>query len=403
MPQSFRVFRHGQFAILWSGSLVSNVGTWMETVALGRYVQERTGEAKWAGLVAAAGFLPTAVVGLVGGALADRVRRQRLIIGASLAQALIAAVLTWMVSSGRATPAWIAFWALLSGCGGAIGFPAWQTAVPDMVPHDEVPAAIGLSSVQWNLGRVVGPAIAGVVMSFWGITAALVCNVVSFFAVTVAASVVHIPPKVAKAKESILRTVADGWRTVRTVPALRVMSGAMTLNFFVAAPFIALIPAMVEKELHAGRGANSALVTAQGVGAVLAGVLLGGLVSRWGVRLTLVRLVATLAPALVLYGLAPNLWWMVPALALVGGCYMGSMSTFSTIGQTMSPPDARGRVMAINNATLGVLYPIGAVLQGALADQVGVRTVTVASGVLMVLVLMAMRVLRPGFTEPLAV
>jgi MFS family permease len=374
----------------------------METVALGRYVQERTGEAKWAGLVAAAGFLPTAVVGLLGGALADRVHRQRLIISASLVQAFVAAVLTWTVSTGRATPGLIALLALLSGCGGAIGFPAWQTAVPDMVPEDEVPSAIGLSSVQWNLGRVMGPVGAGIVMSVWGITTALVCNVVSFFAVTLAAAVVHIPPRLAKAKAPILRTIADGWHTVRTVPALRAMSGAMTLNFFVAAPFIALIPAMVEQVLHGGRGANSALVTAQGVGAVVAGVLMGGLVARWGLRHTMVRMMGMLAPALVLYGLAPNLWWMVPALALVGGCYMGSMSTFSTIGQTMAPPDARGRVMAINNATLGVLYPIGAVLQGALADRFGLRWVTVGSGVVMVAVMLAVRALRPGYTAGIA-
>jgi MFS family permease len=395
------VFRHGAFAVLWTGSLVSNVGTWMETVALGRYVQERTGEAKWAGLVAAAGFLPTAVVGLLGGALADRVSRQKLIVTASLLQASFAAVLTWLVHSGRATPGWIAFLALLAGCGAAIGFPAWQTAVPDMVPPDEVPSAIGLSSVQWNLGRVVGPAIAGLVMSFWGITAALLCNVVSFFAVTLAASLVHIPARVVVSNDSIGTTVVDGWRTTRRVPALRVMSSAMFLNFFVAAPFIALIPAMVEQVLHAGRGANSALVTAQGVGAVVAGVLLGSLVSHWGLRRTMVRLMCLLAPALVLYGLSPNLWWMVPALGLVGAAYMGCMSTFSTIGQTRAPEGSRGRVMAINNATLGVLYPIGAVLQGALGDRVGLRWVTVGSGVVMIVVMLAVRVLRPGFTAPL--
>lgn len=395
------MFRHASFAILWSGSLVSNVGTWMETVALGRYVQERTGEAKWAGLVAAAGFLPTAVVGLLGGALADRVSRKKLIIAASVAQAGLAAVLTWMVASGRATPAWIALLALLNGCAGAIGFPAWQTSVPDIVPADEVPAAIGLSSVQWNLGRVLGPAVAGVVMSVWGITAALVCNVVSFFAVTVAASLVAIPPKVATAPAPVLRTIADGWRTVRTVPALRVMQRSMTLNFFVAAPFIALIPAMVDQVLHAGRAANSALVTAQGVGAVLAGVSLGGLVSRWGVRSTMVRLMAALGPALVAYGMAPGVWSMAAALAVVGGCYMGSMSTFSTIGQTKAPQESRGRVMAINNATLGVLYPVGAVLQGALGDRVGLRTVTVASGLVMVAAMLLTRVLRPDFTAPL--
>lgn len=397
VPQSLRVFRHVPFAILWSGSLVSNVGTWMETVALGRYVQERTGEAKWAGLVAAAGFLPTAVVGLLGGALADRVPRQRLIIAASLLQAAIAGVLTWMVSSGQATPSWIALLALLSGCGGAIGFPAWQTSVPDMVPPAEVPSAIGLSSVQWNLGRVVGPVIAGVVMSVWGITTALTCNVISFFAVTIAASVVTIPPRVGTRKDPILRTIADGWRTTRRVPALRAMSGAMFVTYLLAAPFIALIPAMVQQVLHAGRGANSALVTAQGIGAVAAGVLLGSFVSALGIRRTMIVLMSTLAPALVLYGLAPNLGWMTPALALVGACYMGTLSTFSTIGQTMSPPDSRGRVMAINNATLGLLYPIGAIVQGSLGDRFGLRTVTVASGVLLAAVLLLTRALRPGY------
>lgn len=401
LPSSFRVFRHGAFAVLWSGSLVSNVGTWMETVALGRYVQERTGQAKWAGLVAAAGFLPTAVVGLFGGALADRVSRRRLIIIASLVQAVFAAVLTWMVSQGTATPGWISLFALLGGAGGALGFPAWQTAVPDMVPPDEVPAAIGLSSVQWNLGRVIGPAIAGVVMSVWGITVALLCNVVSFFAVTVAAAAVRIPPRVAAARTSMWQTVMDGWRTVRRTPALRVMNHAMRLNSLVAAPFIALIPAMVEQVLHAGRAANSALVTAQGVGAVLAGVLIGSFVERWGLRGTMLRWMWTLAPALVLYGLAPNLWTMTVALAVVGAAYMGCMSTFSTIGQTRSPEAARGRVMAINNATLGLLYPIGAIAAGWLGDRVGLRQVTVGTGVLMALAMLTARILRPGCTAPI--
>ncbi len=226
------------------------------------------------------------------------------------------------------------------------------------------------------------------------------CNVVSFFAVTLAASVVSIPMRNAPERASILRTVADGWRTVRTVPALRAMTASMCLCFFVAAPFIALIPAMVDQVLHAGRAANSALVTAQGVGAVMAGVLLGSLVTHWGLRSTMVRMMAMLSPALVLYGLAPNLWVMVPALGLLGGCYMGSLSTFSTIGQTKAPDSSRGRVMAINNATLGVLYPAGAILQGTLGDQIGLRTVTVASGVVVALAMLGTRLFRPGFTEP---
>ncbi|MEQ1698874.1 MAG: MFS transporter [Ilumatobacteraceae bacterium] len=403
MPTSLRVFRHGSFTLLWSGSLVSNIGTWMETVALGRYVQEQTGKAAWAGVVAAAGFVPTAVVGLLGGALADRVKRRRLLIFAALVQAVIAAVLTGLVHAGEATPGLIALLALLSGCGGAIGFPAWQTAVPDLVPPDEVPSAIGLSSVQWNLGRVLGPVVAGVVMSFWGITTALLCNVASFFAVAIAASIVRIPDRPPAPKQSVLTTVADGWRIVRRTPGLRAMNRSMCVAVFIAAPFIALIPAMVEDVLHAGRAANSALVTAQGIGAVLAGVALGSLVQRWGMRLTMVRMMCVLAPALVLYGLAPNLWTMAPALAVVGACYMGTLSSFSTIGQTLAPNSSRGRVMAINNATLGTFYPIGAILQGSLGDRFGIREVTVASGVVLAAVMLGTRLLRPGFTSVIAV
>jgi predicted MFS family arabinose efflux permease len=179
------------------------------------------------------------------------------------------------------------------------------------------------------------------------------------------------------------------------------MNRAMWLDYLVAAPFIALIPAVVSKVLHAGRAANSALVTAQGVGAVLAGVALGSVISRFGLRRTMLGTMGALAPALVLYGLAPNLALMLPALALVGACYMGSLSTFSTIGQTKAPPEARGRVMAINNATLGVLYPIGAIVQGALGDRFGLRTVTVVAGVAMAAGMLAVRFVRPGFTAPL--
>ncbi|MEY4339878.1 MAG: hypothetical protein RLZ14_1728, partial [Actinomycetota bacterium] len=133
----------------------------------------------------------------------------------------------------------------------------------------------------------------------------------------------------------------------------------------------------------------------------VAGVSLGSLVSSLGLRRTLVGLMVALGPALMAYGLAPNLLLMVPALALVGGCYMGTLSTFSTIGQTQTPVEARGRVMAINNAMLGTLYPVGAVLQGWLADRVGLRAVTVASGVVMAAVLAAVAVFRRGFADPL--
>ena len=370
----------------------------METIALGRYVADTTGQAAWVGLVAAAGFLPTAFVGLLGGVLADRMSRTKLLAGANLVLAVIAGIVTWLVISDHASPLLLTACALAAGSAGAVSFPSFQAALPDLVEPVDLPAAIGLSSVQWNLGRILGPALAGLL----SIRMALMFNTVSFFAVVVAVLAARLPPPAVRvaAPRSIRAQVAEGWTAVRSIPGLRAMNPTMCVNTIIAAPFIALIPAVVNQVLRAGKSANSILVVAQGVGAVIAGLAIGPAVARWGVRRTMVLAVTLTPPALVLYGVAPNLAVMAPCLALVGGCYMLSLSSFSTIAQTLSPPELRGRVMSINNAVLGLLYPVGIIIQGWLGDRVGVRDVTVGSGVLFAVVLVAARLGRPGFTAP---
>jgi MFS family permease len=403
MPgSSLAPLRHRPFRRIWIGSFVSNVGTWMETIALGRYVAETTHRAVWSGIIAAAGFLPTAVIGLLGGALADRLSKKRLLVGATVVQGLIAAVVTVLVRSDHATPANLAGLTLLAGCASAIGFPAFQASMPDLVPPEDLPGAIGLSSVQWNLGRVLGPVLAGIVIAAGDIPFALLLNTLSFLAVIVAVAPISIPRRPPLAdRPPVLRTIMDGWGIVRKEPGLRVMNLTMCMNTLIAAPFIALIPAMVEKVLKAGRGANSVLVTAQGIGAVVAGLSMGSLVSRFGIRRTMVGSIGLLPIGLVLYGGAPNLWLMAPALLLVGGAYMAALSSFSTIGQTRAPAEYRGRVMAINNAVLGSLYPLGAVVQGSLGDRVGLRWVTAGSGLLLGLVLVGVWLIRRGATRAL--
>jgi MFS family permease len=400
---SLAPLRHRPFRRLWIGSFVSNVGTWMETIALGRYVAETTQQAVWSGIIAAAGFLPTAVIGLLGGALADRMSKKRLLMGATAVQALIAAVVTLLVRGGDATPANLTILTLLAGCAAAIGFPAFQASMPDLVPPEDLPGAIGLSSVQWNLGRVLGPVLAGVAIAVGNIELALLLNTISFVAVIIAILPITIPRRPPQAnRPPVLTTIVDGWKIVRNEPGLRVMNQLMSLNTLIAAPFIALIPAMVEKVLKEGRVANSVLVTAQGIGAVCAGLAIGPAVTKFGIRRVMLGSVGALPLCLVLYGGAPNLWTMAPALLLVGGFYMAALSAFSTVGQTRAPAEYRGRVMAINNAVLGSLYPLGAVMQGDLADRIGLRSVTIGSGVVLGVVLLGVWLVRRGITAALS-
>lgn len=390
--------RHRSFRLLWLGSLVSNVGTWMETVALGRYVADATGKAAWSGLIAAAGFLPTAFVGLLGGALADRSSRRALLIGSNVVMAVVATVVTVLVARDAAGPGVLTVLTLVTGCAGAIGFPSFQAATPDLVPREDLPAAIGLGSVQWNLGRVLGPVLAGVAILAGGIPLALAINAVSFFAVVVAVLFVRIPRGSAQGeKRSLISSMGDGFRVVRHEPGLRLMVGTMCLNTLIAAPFIGLIPAMVNQVVRGGSGVNVAFVTAQGVGAVLSGLFIGEFVARHGVRRVMVAAMTATGFTLMLYGAAPVVWLMVPALGLVGCAYMTTLSSFSTIAQMRAPSALRGRVMSVNNAVLGLLYPAGLVIHGALADSVGMRTVTIGSGAAVLAVLAARRIATPAW------
>ncbi|MTA14238.1 MAG: MFS transporter, partial [Actinobacteria bacterium] len=190
---SLAPFRSRDFAIMWIGALVSNVGTWMETVALGYYVADTTGKASWSAVVAAAGFVPGAIVGPIGSAMADRLRRRRVLIVTNAVAGLIAAVLAVWVGTGDATPAGLALLAFVAGAVVMFGFPSFQVSLPDLVPRDQLVAAVGLSNAQWNLGRIIGPALAALAIAAGGIELALWCNAVSFLAVIGAVLLVRLP------------------------------------------------------------------------------------------------------------------------------------------------------------------------------------------------------------------
>jgi MFS family permease len=377
---------------MWGGALVSNIGTWMETVALGYYVADSTGKASWAAVVAAAGFLPGAIIGPVGSAMADRLRRRRVLATGSVLSGLIAAGLAVWVGTGGATPLGIALVAFLAGCVSAFTFPSFQTTLPTLVPRDQLVAAVGLSNAQWNIGRVVGPALAALAIAVGGIQAALWCNAASYLAVCVAVAMVpfHQPPG---ERRPVFGALADGVRFARASASMRSMLVLMVATTAIASPFIALVPQMATNVLGGGSGATSLLVTAQGVGAVVAAFTLGTVTQRFGLPRVMLAAVAALGPMLVAYGVAPSIWLAAPALALVGLSYGYAFTSFAGIAQQAAPDALRGRVLAVNSFVLGVLYPVGALLQGALADSIGLRWVTAGSGVVLLLVV-AMRVAR---------
>ena len=400
MPStSFAPFRSRAFLLVWLGAMVSNIGTWMETTALSYYVADHSA-ASWSGVVAAAGFLPTAFLSPIGGAWADRFRRRNVMIWTNSVSAIIAGAIAIIVATGDATPGVLALMALAAGCANAIGFPSFQATLPDLVPKEQLVAAIGLSSTQWNLGRILGPTAAGVAIFIGGVPAALWCNAASFFAVILAVSIARIP-ETPRTKRPILQAIRDSIAFGRTNPAVRSMLPLMFMIALIGAPFIGFIAQMATKVFHSGQSGTSLLVTSQGVGAVIAGASIGSLTHRFGMRRTMLGAVVFFGPAVIAYGLAPHIGLAAIGVALAGGTYMACISSFSSITQQSAPPELRGRALSLNNFVLGFAYPLGLFIEGPLADLTSLRAVTVGSGLLTITVLAVGRLLRPRYTEPI--
>ena len=399
--KSFAPFRHRGYLLVWSGALISNIGTWMETTALSYYVAN-TSSAAASGLVAAAGFVPTALLGPLGGAWADRFDRRKVIALANAAFAVVAATVATLVATGHATPARLAVLSLLGGCMSAMSWPSFQAVLPDLVPPEDLVAAIGLASTQWNLGRILGPSAAAIAIAIGGVPAALWVNAASFLAVIAAVMLAPIPVR-PSVRRKVRVAIGDAISFARTTPAVRAMVPIMVVVVLVASPFLGLVAQMATNVFGANQAGTSLLVTAQGIGAVAAGASMGSLSGRFGVRRVLVMSALVMVPALIAYGAAPTIGVAAVALVVAGGCYMGTLSSCTSITQRSASAEQRGRAMIVNNFILGAAYPIGVLLQGVVADHTSLRFVTIGSGVVLGVCAGAVALLRPRHTDPIAV
>jgi MFS family permease len=411
---SVRPLRHRSFALLWGAGLVSTIGTWMQAVAVGALLISRTGQATWAVLVAAAAFLPIGLLSPVGGALADRVARRPVLIAGNVAAAAVAFVLAALVSAGHEDPALLVGLVAIQGAASAVVGPFQQAILPDLVPQSEFLPAIALNSAQWNLGRIAGPALAGGAVAAFGYPLAFDANAVSFLAVVAALLFVRFAPPAGPAGDRLLASLRAGLAAARREPGCWAAIWTIGVVALIASPFIALVPAMAERvargpgmsagALPSGRAvaaATGVLTTAQGIGAVAGAMCLAGLAARFGRGRVLAWSLAAFPAALVVYGSAQSLWWAAAGLFAVGLVYIGVLSGLSTVVQVRAPAAFRGRVLSLYLVALGVAYPIGALVQGPVADRIGIGWTTTATAVLLTLVMALAAVSLPGVRRAL--
>lgn len=368
----------------------------MQSVALGVYLTLSTHDALWLGLLTLAAWLPALLGSPLGGVMSDRVHRQRWIQLNNAVMATTATILAWAAITHHLTPALACYLAVAEGLCGSASWAAWQSLLPDLVDTGEVLAAVSLSSTQFNMGRIIGPLLAGVALAAGSPQICFVLNAASFVVVIVMFAFVQAEERPRNtSKVQIFSELAQGARVAWRVPGCRnpiISIGAIAL---IISPFITLIPAMAIDVLHAGKAGTSWLVTAQGVGAVVGGLTLPALAKRTS-RLMVLRLSWwLLATAELGYALAPNLPVATGVLFLLGFAYLGTLTGLNTSVQLHAPINERSRILSLYTLSLSLFYPLGAVFQSALARSWGVRYISELAAALMLGILAALSALRP--------
>ena len=378
----FRSFRHRDFAVFWSGNFLSNIGTWMQTVALGWLVLEITDSAWMVGVNGFVTAAPTLLFTLIGGAIADRVDRRRLMLvmqSGMLALALLLGTLTLLEKIDLRSILVIAF---LSGLAMAINYPAYQALYPELVKEEDLLNAVALNSAQFNIARAVGPTVAGLALGAVGVAACFYLNAVSFLGLIVALLFIRPPQFIPHKGGSVWQAMREGFGFVgerRLILLLLSVSGFLSLF---GLPFVILMPVFARDLLGVGASGLGYLMGGAGLGASLCAIVLAYIGEPRNKSRTITSSAMTFSLALVGFSMSGSFWLSFGLLSVLGAAMVGTLAVTNTSIQRLTPPRMRGRVMSMYNLSLLGLAPLGSLQAGAVAEVLGARVALGYGGVL---------------------
>jgi MFS family permease len=393
-PAGLRAFRHRDFRLFWSGQLVSLVGTWMQSVGQVWVVLELTGSPFKLGVISALQFGPMLFLSLLAGALADRVRKRRLLLltqGALMLQALALAALDW---TGQIQFWHVAVLAAFYGVANTLDLPARQSFVGELVGKGDLMNAIALNATVFNGARVVGPAVAGLLIARYGVAPAFLLNGLSFLGVLVALAAIRNEgaPR-PRAPATLGQEILQGVRYAAATPLVGLILGLLLVVSLFVLNFNVLVPLVARDVLHEGARGFGLLMASLGLGAV-AGALVLAAMTRTRPPLALI-VAAALVTAAGLLGLSAvrHFWVAAAALAVMGFAQIFFMASCNTTVQVTAPDHLRGRVMSLYAMVFVGVHPFGALLAGGMAEKWGVGAACLWGGVMGLCLVLALTLL----------
>ena len=382
IPQTFRALRHRNFRLFIGGQVISLVGTWMQNVALSWLVYRLTHSELLLGTCWFCSQIAVFALGPLGGIAADRFPRQKVVIVTQTLSMVQAFVLAALTLTGRVQVWQVLVLAGVLGVINAFDMPGRQALVIQMTSKEDLINAISLNSAVFNAARIVGPAIAGLLLAVVGEGTCFLINGVSFLAVIGCLTAMRLAPAAPKSHAPMWQHLVDGFRYAGRHSAVRrtlALMGAATLS---GMPGLVLMPFFADAIFHRGSRGLGGLMGAMGIGAVIGTLTLARRTRLSGLGNVMVFSGLTTGACYLAFALSPSFYLSLAIMPVIGYSVMRQMASANTTIQTLIPDEYRGRIMALYSMTVVGLGPFGSLAAGALAVHFGPRGTVGAGGVL---------------------
>jgi MFS family permease len=360
-------FNRPTFRAIWIANLASNIGAMIQSVGAAWLMTELTESHRLIALVQASATIPIMLFGLFAGAIADNFDRRQVMLAAQFGMLLASTALTFLTWEGWITPYLLLALTLAVGTGTALNAPAWQASVRQQVGMRDLPQAISLNTISFNLARSVGPAVGGLLISLWDVGLAFAVNAVSFVAMIVVL-MRWKPEHQAPPRQAMLPLIARGIRfCAGSSPIRRVLLRGLTVGFGLAG-YQALIPSVVRDQLHGGEFQFGLMLGMFGIGSICTATFIGPLRRRFGTEVIMTAAVLAFVVAQTMLGAVHTLAAALPATFIAGAGWVAALTTLNVAMQMRSPDEILGRCLSIYQAATFGAMAIGAWVWGTAAD-----------------------------------
>jgi len=381
-PAALRALRHRNFRLFFCGQFISLIGTWMDPVAESWLVYRLTGSSLLLGTVAFAGQIPIFLLAPLGGIVADRYNRRSILVVTQSLIMLLSFVLAGLTLTHLVKTWHVIMLAALMGVINGFDLAARQAFVLDMVAREDLVNAIALNSSIFNAARVIGPAVAGIVVAAVGEGWCFFANGISFLAVIAGLLMMTAAPPRPRLQGSPVQNLIEGVRFAFHTGPIRTLMLMLALITFTGMPCVVLMPVFADQILHGGAKALGLLMGASGVGALCGAITLATRKNITGLERWIVIACGSFGAALIFFSLSRIFWLSVALLVLLGFSITMELASSNSLIQSLVPDSLRGRVLAVSSMMLMGTASLGAPLAGSLADTFGApRTVTVAGAI----------------------